>query len=329
VGPARGSIYTLRETIRRGDRWVPCGIGGVATHKWVAAPTTLPPLALAPPTALGRIFRVPDGEPVDALLAHIASLTPGERLWFEHAVLVGDTVLAPHERLDDGKPAALAVVRLMRQLRCTTKQAVDLGECLLALDADAGVIAHYVGEARRRGVEVVIAELVALIADLESAEPVPDTDALDHAEALGDGVEAITADGRLAPTGQDADDEAPGPAADAGHAIGSIEPEWVRCPGCGTGYATDDEAAELPTCPGCGTRDTWEARQDPAFRALLTAIDRCASRAALGALGRRLYARRLPRAQAGVAWTHYRIRKATLQTEAGRGAGRCRLLAAG
>src|SRR5207249_2152994 len=30
-------------------------------------------------------------------------------------------------------------------------------------------------------------------------------------------------------------------------------------------------------------------------------------------LGRRLYARRLPRAQAGVAWTHYHLRKARLE----------------
>jgi hypothetical protein len=188
------------------------------------------------------------------------------------------------------------------------------------------VIAHSVGEARRRGVEVVIAELVALIADLESAEPVPDTDAFDHAEALGDGVEAITADGRLAPAARDgAEDDAP----DGWHAIGSIEPEWVRCPGCGARYVADDESPELPTCPRCGTRDTWEARQAPAIRAVLAAIDGCASLAALGALGRRLYARRLPRAQAGVAWTRYRIRKATLQAEAGRGADWRRLAAAG
>jgi hypothetical protein len=60
-----------------------------------------------PPSALAGIFRVPDGEPVHALLAHIASLTPGERLWFQHAVVADDLVLAPHERLDDGTPAAL------------------------------------------------------------------------------------------------------------------------------------------------------------------------------------------------------------------------------
>ena len=64
------------------------------------------------------------------------------------------------------------------------------------------------------------------------------------------------------------------------------------------------------------TPDTWESHQPAAFRALLGAIDACRSRAALADLGRRLYAARLPRAQAGVAWTRYRIRQAALDAAA-------------
>jgi hypothetical protein len=48
-------------------------------------------------------------------------------------------------------------------------------------------------------------------------------------------------------------------------------------------------------------------------RAWLQAIDACPTRTALADLGRRLYAARLPRAQAGVAWTRYQIRRATLE----------------
>ena len=58
------------------------------------------------PSGLARIFAVPVGEPVDARLAHIRQLTAGERLWFEQGVRVGDRVLVPYERLDDGKPPA-------------------------------------------------------------------------------------------------------------------------------------------------------------------------------------------------------------------------------
>jgi hypothetical protein len=73
---------------------------------------------------------------------------------------------------------------------------VDLAECLRALDADRGVIDHAVAEVRRRGVPAVVAELCHWIARLEAAGPVPDTDALDHAERLGDAAEQVTTEGR-------------------------------------------------------------------------------------------------------------------------------------
>jgi hypothetical protein len=284
------------------------------------------------PSSLARIFVVPDGEPIAALLAHVASLTPGERLWFEQGVRIGDQVLVPYERLDDGKPATLSVDRLRRQLRCPAKDAFDLGEALLALDADPTVIAHYVREAQRRGVGPVLAELLAWAARLGALAPGPDGDALDHAESLGDDVERITETGELAAelSGTVDPDEAatPEPATLGWRVLGTIDPTRVRCPRCGARYAEgDDDAAELPTCPRCGTPDTWEARQPAAFRAWLRAIETCPSRAALSDLGRRLYAARLPRDQAGVAWTRYRIRQAALDAAVPLGAAARELLA--
>jgi hypothetical protein len=104
----------------------------------------------------------------------------------------------------------------------------------------------------------------------------------------------------------------PEPATLAWRVLGPIDAPRVRCPRCGARYAADDGTADLPACPRCGTPDTWEARQPAAFQALLRAIDTCVSCAALAALGRHLYAARLPRGQAGVAWTRYRIRQAAL-----------------
>jgi hypothetical protein len=332
-GPSRGTHYTLQIAARRGKRvavvdagggavlpawpggaWVPCDLGGVAALRWAPRAAPPPPSPPAPrPTGLARIFRVPDGEPVEALLAHIASLTPGERLWFEAAIVAGDQVLVPVERLDDGKPAALAVDRLMRQLRCSAKAAFDVGECLLALDADTGVIAHTIAEARRRGVGAVIDELVHWLTRLEAPEAVPDTDALDHAEPLGDAVDDVSEAGDVPRPAPEAAGE---PATVAWRVLGSLAPEWVRCPRCRRRYPADDDAADLPRCPACRTEDTWEARQPAAYQALLAEIDGCPSRPALAALGRRLYAARLPRAQAGVAWTHYRLRAAALEQAA-------------
>jgi hypothetical protein len=325
-GPSRGSVYTVREAIRAGKRaavvlagggaalpafpggrWVACPIDPVSAFRWEPSAEVLP--VVPPASALARIFAVPDGEPVEALMAHIAGLTPGERLWFETAIRAGDQVLVPYERLDDGTPAALAVDRLMRRLRCSASEAVDLAESLRALDADREVIDHYVAAARRRGVCAVVDELCHWIARLEAAEPVPDGDALDHAERLGEAVDRVTADGRLVAADGDAED---GPSTVGWRVLGALAPERLRCPACRTRYAAAAATADLPRCPRCGTADTWEARQDPAFRAWLGAIAACRMRTELAALGRRLYAARLPRAQAGVAWTHYRLRQAAL-----------------
>jgi hypothetical protein len=283
------------------------------------------------PSGLARIFAAPDGEPIDARLAHIRQLTPGERLWFEQGVRIGDRVLVPYERLDDGKPSVLTVDRLMRRCRCSAKDAFDLGEALLALDADTTVIAHYVGEARRRGVGPVLTELLAWAARLGALAPGPDGDALDHAQPFGDDVERVTDTGELAAAPSDApDDEAATfePATLAWRVLGTIDAPRVRCSRCGADYLADDESAELPACPRCGTPDTWEARQPPAFRALLAAIEACRTRPALADLGRRLYAAPLPRAQAGVAWTRYRIRQAALDQAVSLGSAARQLLTA-
>jgi hypothetical protein len=122
---------------------------------------------------------------------------------------------------------------------------------------DAGVVAHVVAEARRRGVAPVIDELVALIATLEATEPVPNTDTLDHAGALGDGVEVITADGHLAVMAHDeAAADAPTLGTDAWHAIGIARSArrdpggharsrtWSRCPS-GRGQSPASERGSL------------------------------------------------------------------------------------
>ncbi|MBI4611394.1 MAG: DNA-processing protein DprA [Candidatus Rokubacteria bacterium] len=327
-GPSRGSVFTAREAARAGKpvavvlagggaepprfsggRWEACTLGPVTAFRWVAEASESGEPGL---TALGRIFVVPEGEPVHELLSHISGLSQGERLWFEQGVLVGDTVLVPHERLDDGKPVRLGVERLMRRLRCSAREAYELGELLLALEAGPEVIAHYEAEARARGLQAVLQELYWLVVDLARVEEASEADALAHAERLNGRAEWVTTEGVLPLDAGAAEDE-PALTPDAWHRLGSIHPEGIRCPGCGLEYEADDEAAELPSCPRCGVADTWEAHQDQAFRALIAEIEGCASLAELAALGKRLYALRLSHDQAGVAWSHYQIQKAKLE----------------
>jgi hypothetical protein len=331
-GPSRGSVFTVREAARcgkpaavvlvgggaqqpafPGGAWVPCVIGGVAAFRWVpgreaaAAPRT---------TTLGRIFRVPDGEPVDALLTHISGLTQGERLWFEQGVLAGDTVFVPHEALSD-TPAWLTVPRLRRRFRCGVREAAGLAELFLAIDARPNVVAWCEAEARQRGVAAAIEDLVHLVAQLALAEAVPESDALEEAERLGDGAEAVDGDGSLAqlPVQSGAEGALLG-----WHALGSVQPEVVECPACRAVYEADDEAAALPVCPACGVADTWEAHQGAGFRALVAEIDGCPSLTELAVVGKRLYALALGHDQAGVAWSHYRLRQAALEAAIALGA---------
>ena len=96
--------------------------------------------------------------------------------------------------------------------------------------------------------------------------------------------------------------------------------EGRRRPRAGRSWPADDECLEIPTCPACATPNTWEARQGAGFRALVAEIDGCASLAELAALGKRLYALALSHDPAGVAWSHYRLRKAALEAAVALGA---------
>jgi hypothetical protein len=227
-------------------------------------------------------------------------------------------VLVPHEALSD-TPVWLTVPRLRRRFRCGVREAAGLAELLLALDARPDVVAWCEAEAGRRGVATVIEDLVHLVAQLELAEAVPESDALEEAERLGDGADAVDGDGDggLA--------QLPGQSGAEGallgwHALGSVQPEVVECPACRAVYEADDEAAALPVCPACGVSDTWEARQGAGFRALVAEIDGCPSLTELAVVGKRLYALALGPDQAGVAWAHYRLRQAALEAAIALGA---------
>jgi hypothetical protein len=326
-GPSRGSVFTVREAIRAGKpaavvlagggavlpafsggQWVPCRLGSIEAFRWQPGP-----VEPARPSWLARVFRVPEGEPTQAQLEHIALLSAGERLWFERGVLAGDTVLVAHEALSD-TPAFLATRRLMRRFRCGAREAAGLAELFLALDAGPDVVAHYEGEAQRVGVAAVMGDLVALVARLALVEQAPEDDALEHAEALGDDVEWVDAAGRLAQSALQGRAEAAPPTVQW-HVLGTVQPEQGTCPVCGAVVETDPDAAEVPTCAACGTRDTWEARQGGRFRGIVGAIDACPSLEELGPMGKRLYALGLSHEQASVAWSHFQLRKSTLERQ--------------
>lgn len=186
-----------------------------------------------------RTFVVPDGEPTDALLTHISSLTQGERLLFEQGVLAGDTVLMLHE----------AAARSSRCRGCgggsgaACERRLDWPSCS-GRSTRADVVSHYEREARRVGVGVVIEDLVLLVVQLALAEEVAQDDALDGAEGLGNGAKnSLSRTIGMVPTFLCSSTARvhcwPGmPSA-------LCTRETARCPGCGAAYGADDERAEI------------------------------------------------------------------------------------
>lgn len=60
------------------------------------------------------------------------------------------------------------------------------------------MVAHYEHEARGVGVTTIISDLVHLVAGLALPEQAPETDALEHADPLGEGIEWVDERGRVA-----------------------------------------------------------------------------------------------------------------------------------
>jgi hypothetical protein len=242
-GESRGSVFTVREAIRSGrpaavvlagggaalpsfagGRWAPCAFRSVAAFRWVPdAERADGAEHEAGRNSLHRVFVVPDGEPVEALMAHISALSGGDRLWFERGVVMGDTVMVPHEALSD-TPAHLALPRLQRRFRCTAREAAGLAELFIALDAGRDVVSHYEAEARHRGVDTIIQDLVHLVAQLALAEEVDASDVLEYADCLGECAEVVADDGHVAQAAVQSNGDS---ALLAWHALGSVQSEAV------------------------------------------------------------------------------------------------------
>ena len=93
------------------------------------------------------------------------------------------------------------------------------------------MVAHYEGEAQRVGIAGVVEELVHLVAGVALVEPVPDSDALDAAQSLGDDVEQVDETGRVARWAVHPEGAGALPAVQW-HALGTVHPEATACPVC-------------------------------------------------------------------------------------------------
>jgi hypothetical protein len=231
--------------------------------------------------SLRAIFLVPDnGSPVHDAMAHIAALGQRDRLWFERCEVAGGKVLAPHENATDGKPAALTIPVLRRRFGCDARVAFEYGELLLALDADAHVIAAYAVRVDREGIEAVCRELRDLVVELDLVEG-----GEDPAE---EGEEVLADEG--SDEAEDVETEADAPAVSTVgyHVVGGI-------------FEVEED------------QEPWEAGEPEWYQALLTRIMQAPTQEALAAIAQDIRSLVLTRDQAAVAWTAWRIRRARLE----------------
>jgi hypothetical protein len=125
---------------------------------------------------LREIVRIPAGGgcPVHESFVHVASLSQGDRLWFERCEVAGDTIVAPHPNESDGRPSFLAVPALRKRFGCNAATAVELGELFLVLDANEQIVAYYAAEALQWGTDTVRRELFHLVVQLAMLEQADD-----------------------------------------------------------------------------------------------------------------------------------------------------------
>jgi hypothetical protein len=214
-------------------------------------------------------------------MAHIAALSPGDRLWFERCDVVGGKVLAPHENATDGKPAALSIPVLRRRFGCDARTAFEYGELLLALEADHQVISAYAQRVERDGIEAVCRELRDLVVELDLVE---------GGEDLVNDAEELPSEGTQVADPDDGDSDGdPSPPGPIGyHVVGDL---------------FEAEDAEQP----------WEAEQPDGYRSLLERVNRASTCDALTAMAHDIRSLALTRDQAAVVWTAWRIRRAHLE----------------
>jgi len=231
--------------------------------------------------SLRAIFLVPDnGSPVHDTMTHIAALAQKDRLWFERCEVAGGTVLAPHENSTDGKPAALTIPALRRRFGCDSRVAFEYGELLLALDADAHVIAAYAVRVDREGMEAVCRELRDLVVELDLVDGGEDP--------VAEGEDVLADEGSDEAEDVEAEADAPAVSPVGYHVVGSI-----------VEVEEDQEA--------------WEAGEPEWYQALLKRIMQATTQETLSALAEEIRSTTLTWDQAGVAWTAWRIRRARLE----------------
>ena len=230
------------------------------------------------------------GEAYLGMAFHVRDMSQLDRIIFEDCAVADGAVVAPHLNVKSRCPVHLRPEILQKRIGCTFHQAVSLADAWSIIEATAKMVNEFIVGIKAKGIEAGVAYFEGLAMELAEVEVSWDHDA---GELLND-------------DGDDDPDEYFDLSGDNDEAYQEEIPDLYAYHAIG--YDELAEAMEL----------TWEERQSRSYRSMLTKVRGMNDLDALHDLGKKVYALRLSRDQAGVFWYEYRKTERQIMTEIGK-----------
>jgi len=211
------------------------------------------------------------GEGYLGMAYHVRAMSQLDRVLFEDCTVADGAVVAPHLNVRSRCPVHLRPEYLQKRIGCTFQQAVLLADAWSVIEATGKMVDAFIVWIKARGIEQAVDYFEHLAVQLAEVEVSWDAEA----------IEQIPGDDAHDPDDGDEDDQEEIPDLYGYHVIG---------------YDELTEAMEL----------TWEERQSRSYKSLLKQVRGTDDLDALRDLGKKVFALRLARDQAGVFWYEYR-----------------------
>jgi hypothetical protein len=218
-----------------------------------------------------KLFNHEDyGEGYLGMAYHVRNMNQLDRMIFEDCLGVDGAVVAPHINIKSSCPFHLRPEVIQKKIGCDFRQASILADAWSIIEATPKMVDAFIALVKAKGIEQGIAYFEDIAMKLAEVEV-----SWDH-EAFG---------------------QIPN---DAGDALDEVDEEYrEEIPDMYAyhviGYDELSEAMEL----------TWEERQSRSYKALLGKVRGVNDLGSLRDLGKKVYAMKLSRDQAGVFWYEY------------------------
>jgi hypothetical protein len=153
--------------------------GEVNSHRWSSKRTARKEEVMDNLTSLYDHFEY--GEGFDGMARHVSRMSGLERMIFEDCDLAAGKVLAPHPNLTP-HPYWLCPEYVARKIGCTLREAANLLDCWVILDATKEMLETFISWVKARGIEKAVAYFENLALNIAEVENIDPEDALEGSE---------------------------------------------------------------------------------------------------------------------------------------------------